>query len=252
MRFTITQKIVTSLALLSVIGIVSMFTVYDGLQKVKSAMIELAEEKEPLVEAANEMEINMNEIAILVLRYLNTIDRRYRRRVEKDVRDFRRFHDQFFQLAGNQLLRELGIRIGDLYEDFQVLARELMDKKDKQEKVFSIIARHFEYIDTILDTRIQVFIDLESPDGFRKAVTSRDVEADIVEIGIWLANYQRIRDDMTKKLLFENEVEFRDSLEQFKNLSLTDEERRWIAIVEETFNQTMALIREVVGLEDYL
>lgn len=268
MRFTVTKKIITSLAIILVIGMVSMIIVYDGLHKVKMAMIELAEEKEPLVAATNEMEINLNGIAMLVLRYLNTTNPRYRQRVERDERDFKRFHDQFFQLAGNQTLselgdqyyqfagnrtlRELGERVGALYKDFQILGRELMDKKDKQEIIFATIAQQFEYVDAILDTKLQLFIDLEGLDGFRKAVKSNDVEADIAEIGMWLANYQRIRDDKYKRLLFENEEEFREGLEQFKDLSLTEAERHWADVLEETFNQTMTLIREVVGLEDYL
>ena len=114
------------------------------------------------------------------------------------------------------------------------------------------IAKQFEYIDTILDTKLQLFIDLESPDGSRKAIKSQDMEADIAEFGIWLANYQRLRDDRYKTLLFENAEEFREGLEQFKALSLTEEERHWADVIEETFNQMMTLIREVVGLEDYL
>jgi signal transduction histidine kinase/CHASE3 domain sensor protein len=268
MRFTVTQKIITSLAIILVIGAVSMIIVYDGLHTVQMAMIELAEAREPLVTAANEMEINMNGIAMLVLRYLNTANPNYRRRVERDERDFKQFHDQFFQLAGNRTLKELGDQyyqfagnrtlkelgetVGVLYKDFQILGRELMDKKDKQEMIFATIAQQFERIDNILDTKLQHFIDLESPDESRKVIKSLDVEADTAEIGMWLANYQRFRDDKYRRLLFENEAEFREGLEQFKGFSLTEEERHWADIIEETFNQTMTLIREVVGLEDYL
>jgi signal transduction histidine kinase len=252
MRFTVTKKIITSLAIILVIGMVSMIIVYDGLHKVKVAMVELAEEKEPLVAATNEMEININEIAILVLRYLNITNPRYHQRVEKDQQDFTRYYNQYFQFAGNQTLRELGLTIDGLYKDFQILCRELMDKKDKQELIFATIAQQFEYIDAIVDTKLQLFIDLEGPDGFRKAVKLMDVEGDIAEIGMWLANYQRLRDDKFKRLLFKNEEEFREVLEQFKDLSLTEEERHWADVIEETFNQTMTLIGEVVGLEDYL
>jgi CHASE3 domain sensor protein len=59
MRFTVTEKIITSLTIIFLIGTVAMIPVYDGLHKVKTAMLELAEEKEPLVAATNEMEINM-------------------------------------------------------------------------------------------------------------------------------------------------------------------------------------------------
>jgi signal transduction histidine kinase len=268
MRFTVMKKIITSLAMILIIGTVSMITVYDGLHKVQRAMIELAEEREPLVRATNEMEINMNGIAMLVLRYLNNPNPRYRQRVEKDEQDFKRFYEEYFQFAGNQslrelgdkyyqfagnlTLRELGLTIGDLYKDFQILGRELMDKKDQQEMIFARVSEQFEYIDAILDTKIQIFINLEGPDGFRKAIQSRDVEADIAEIGVWLTKYQRLRDDKYRRLLFENAMEFLEGLEQFKELSLTAEERQWADVIQETFNQMMTLIREVVGLEDYL
>ena len=136
-----------------------MITVYDGLHKVKRAMIELAEEKEPLVRATNEMEINMNGVAMLVLRYLNNPNPRYRQRAEKDEQDFKRFSDEYFQFVGNQslrelgdeyyqfagnlTLRELGLTIGDLYKDFQILGRELMDKKDQQEIIFTTIGSNW-------------------------------------------------------------------------------------------------------------
>jgi signal transduction histidine kinase len=268
MRFTVTKKIITSLAMIFIIGIVSMITVYDGLHKVKRAMIELAEEKEPLVSATNEMEINMNGIAMLVLRYLNNPNPRYRQRAEKDEQDFKRFYDEYFQFVGNQslrelgdeyyqfagnlTLRELGLTIGDLYQDFQILGRELMDKKDQQEMIFTAIAQQFEHLDAILDTQLQMLINIEGPDGFRKAIQSRDVEADIAEIGIWLTKYQRLRDDKYKRLLFENAMEFREGLEQLKELSLTAAERYWADVIQETVNQMMTLIQEVVGLEDYL
>ena len=150
----------------------------------------------------------------------------------RDEQDFKRFHDQYFQLvgnrtlselgdqyfqfAGNLTLRELGVTVGVLYQDFQILGRELMDKKDDQEMIFVEITEKFEYIDGILDTKVQLFLDLEGPDGLRKAFKSHDLEADIAEIGIWLAHYQRLRDDRYKRLLFQNEGEFREGLEQFK------------------------------------
>jgi hypothetical protein len=68
--------------IISVIGTVAMILVYGGLRKVKIAMLELAEEKELLMAATNEMEINMNGIAMLVFKYMNTPNPRYRQRVD--------------------------------------------------------------------------------------------------------------------------------------------------------------------------
>lgn len=67
-----------------------------------------------------------------------------------------------------------------------------------------------------------------------------------------MANYQRLREDEYKKLIFENETELRESLRMFKALNVTAEENYWIEAVEGTFDQTMVLIKEILRLEDYL
>jgi CHASE3 domain sensor protein len=155
MRFTVSKKIIISFSIILITGILSMLIIYNGLNKVKIAMIELADIKKPLNIAANEMEINMNGITMGVLTYLQTTDPKYRQRVEKDAIDFKYFHNQFFQLLEAQRLRELSEKIGLLYNDFEILGREIIDKKDKQEELFFIVGGNFERIDDILDHDIQ-------------------------------------------------------------------------------------------------
>jgi CHASE3 domain sensor protein len=153
MRFTITKKVVISLMILLVIGTASMLIIYNGLNKVKMSIIELTDEKEPVLTAANEMEINMNGIAVVVLRYLNTTNPRYRQRMKKDEEDYRQFQDQYFQFIRDQKLREWGFIVDLLYRDFLILGREMMDKKDKQESIFLTVAENFEYMDEIIDQK---------------------------------------------------------------------------------------------------
>jgi signal transduction histidine kinase len=252
MRFTVSKKITLSFTIVLAIGALSMVIVYNGLKKVKMAMTELANVKEPLNAAAHKMEINLNEIATGVLAYLSTTDQRYRQDVEDDVKDFKYYHNQFFQLLEISQLREHGETVGLLYKDFETLGREMMDKKDKQESTFSDIRANFERIDAILDNHIQPLIDVQGPDGFLKIATAMDVEADIAEIGLWLANYQRLRKDEHRSLMFEKEKEFLESLGEFKALNLNDYEWHWIEILESIFNQTMPSIQQVLALEDYL
>ena len=115
----------------------------------------------------------MNGITMGVLNYLLTTDPKYRQRVEKDAIDFKYFHNQFFQLLEAQRLRELSEKIGLLYNDFEILGREIMDIKDKQEEVFFVVGGNFERIDDILDHHIQPLIDIQGPDGFLKSTKSK-------------------------------------------------------------------------------
>jgi signal transduction histidine kinase len=252
MRFTVSRKIIISFSIVLIIGILSMLVIYNGLNEVKIAMTELADIKKPLNAAAHEMEINMNGMAMGVLNYLQTTDPKYRQHVEKDAVDFKRFHNQFFQLLEVHQLRELNEKIGLLYNDFEILGREMMDKKDKQEEAFFVVGGNFERIDDILDHHIQPSIDIQGPDGFLKSTKSKNLEADIAEVGLWLANYQRLRKDEYKKLIFEHEREFLESLTEFKELNLNDYEWHWVELLEGIFNQVAPLIRQVLTLEDYL
>jgi hypothetical protein len=83
-----------------------------------------------------------------------------------------------------------------------------------------------------------------------KSTKSKNLKADIAEVGLWLANYQRLRKDEYKKLVFEHGSEFLASLMEFKKLNLNDYEWHWIELLEGIFNQTMPLIQQILALED--
>jgi hypothetical protein len=63
----------------------------------------------------------MNGMAMAVLRYLNTDDTKYRQRMEKDEKDYKKFQEQYFQFIRDLKLRELGFTLDLLYRDFLIL-----------------------------------------------------------------------------------------------------------------------------------
>ena len=93
---------------------------------------ELVTIKEPVDEAAHEMEINVTETGLGVLNYVSTGDPAYRERVANDEADFERFEAVYDRLSESREEREAGDRLRSLYDEYRALGDDLMDNKDRQ------------------------------------------------------------------------------------------------------------------------
>lgn len=141
-RFTVAQKITAGLAVIIVIGMLSMLLIYRGLNIVENDVQKLAGVEAPLNAAAYEMEVNVNGIGLAVLKYLATGNPRYRALVEEDEVDFINYHATYLRLIKTERERSLGEEVGTLFQRFRILAHSLMTKRDEQERSFVAVAGH--------------------------------------------------------------------------------------------------------------
>ena len=252
MRITVSKKIVLALAIILLIGTLSMLIIYRGLSVLQQAMHELADIREPISAAAYEMEINVNGIGLGVLKYLDNADQTYLALIQDDEKDFEHFHTRYLELAQTQEERELGKRIALRYSELKLFGHKLMSIRDEQEALFNTVGEYFEKIDAIIDNDIQPKLDLQERDGRQKLARMTDLENDLAEVGFWLLRYQRSQNTQDKHLLLQNEQEFRATLAQFKALHLSVEERQWTDTLAERFNHFMALVHHILALEEQL
>jgi signal transduction histidine kinase len=255
MRFTVARKITVGVVLILLIGAGSMIFIYQGLDSVKTAMDELAQIKEPTSAAAYEMEIQLHGIAAAVLRYLDTGDSKARSDAETNAAKFQKFHDEYLRLSGTEQGREAGRALNIRHEQFKALGESLMAKKDKLEALHVAIAENFEKLDEIIDDHLEPLTTgtsarLDPVSGGTKAEAVLDIEADVAEVGLWLANYERVRKAEYKDRMFNEEKEVRKTLSRLKAFDLSKEELRWTAVLEKLFNQTMSLIRHMLAADD--
>ncbi|MDQ3195524.1 MAG: hypothetical protein M3Q32_03915, partial [Pseudomonadota bacterium] len=81
--------------MIALIGVAAKLLMFRGLNLVERDVQRLALVEEPLVLAAYEMEINMNGVALAVLKYVSTRRARYRGWAEKHLADFDGFHASY-------------------------------------------------------------------------------------------------------------------------------------------------------------
>jgi len=256
MRFTVTAKIAIGVGLIVLIGIASVGIIYLGLTSVGTAMRWLAEIKEPASAAAYEMEIQVHALASGVLRYLDTADPRSREQVDADHAKFTHFHGRYLQLVGEDTRgTELGKAIGPRYTEFKALGDLLMTMKGDQEALLLTIAENFSKIDEVIDKRLEPLVRgersavLDDVSTRRRLEALMNLEAEVAEVGLWLASYQRTHKPEYRDRMSARERDVRAELATLKALPLPKEERFWIREIERVFDGTMALIGEVLILD---
>jgi signal transduction histidine kinase len=252
MHLTVVQKVVIGLAIIVGLGAASLLIVYGGLRDLQQTVHTLYLVEEPTAAAAYEMEINVLGFGMGVLRYLETPSPRNRERAEDDDHDFRQFHAQYASLARNADATALGQRVAEMYETFSRLGVALMDARDREEALITTVTGHIEDMDNIIDRHLQASMtDRDAPGALSRLETLLNVEADVAEVGIWLAQYQRFRKPEYRELLAENRRELRRGLAQFLgNSYLTPTEQRWARELEHIATTTMTTIDAVLALDD--
>jgi nitrogen-specific signal transduction histidine kinase len=255
MRFALTAKIAAGVGLIVLIGMASVGIVYLGLASVGAAMRGLVETKEPASAAAYEMEIQVHALAASVLRYLDTAAPRSRAQVDTDHAKFTHFHGRYLQLVVGSRGTELGKTIGPRYGEFKALGDALMTMKAEQEGHLLTIAEHFDRMDKVIDERLDpasrgdrtAILDLVAMSRRREALMN--LEAEIAEVGLWLANYTRVRKPEYRDRIFARARDVRAGLAQLRRFPLFGDERRWTAELATRFEATMSLIRRVLILD---
>ncbi|MEX2219045.1 MAG: ATP-binding protein [Phycisphaerales bacterium] len=252
MRFTVTSKLWLSLALLVAIGLFALVLTSRGLKRVEREIRHLAEVNEPAKSATHEMEINVNGIAIGTLGYLGVPDPRFRELISKDDADFERFHSQYLGVAATEQEREFGRLMRSLYDRFRDLGRELLDGRDEQEARYGALLATFEEMDGVIDNQLRPGLDPRRPGDAATLEALHSVEADLAEVGMWIADYHRSHSPRALDRVAANESECLATLGRLAEADLAGEKRQQAEGLGAAFRAAMDRVRRILAIEDEL
>ena len=250
MKMTMAMKLGSGFGVLFLILIVTGFFIDRNMRRIHQSLRQVATVEEPANAAAYEMEINVIGTGMGVLKYLETGDRRYRRRVEKDAADFARFKARYDRLVETQREKELSAQLGLLYEEYRTLGETLMNQQDAQDARLDRISEYLQRIDDIIDDGIHPHIDQAAADGFAKVLAAAKMESDIAEVGSRLWSFLHTKQAAQRDRLLHDATDFARHLTRFQVLRLTAQEAQWATALEEVFRQTMSDVHTVRALAD--
>lgn len=189
MRINVATKTWAACVTIVALGSGAVAVAYHGLGDVQQALRRLAEVHEPAKSATHEMEINVKELAVWTLGYVNTLDPMYQRFTEDDAADFAMYFSEYRRLASTDEERRNVDELGALFEEFHALGRELIELREQQAGAFQDVLTRLEEMDEVLDTQLQATRDPKREDHLRELQVLHEIEADLAEMGMSVAAY---------------------------------------------------------------
>jgi signal transduction histidine kinase len=249
-RSSVSLKVVTVIAIVLAMATIALFVVYDGLSRVGREMRQLAEVGEPSYSATNKIEINLNGMAHAVFAYLRNPEAQYRTKMEEDEADVLAFHARYLQLAVTDAERNLGRRLGEMFQEFRSLGDSLVHRRGRQDAALTQVAGNLERADATIDRLLHL-----TPNNLQtaaKLAALSDLESELAEVAFGLANYQRAHVPKFRSSIAVNAAEFRATLARLTSQPLSPTETVHIREVGRMFDRTMTAVNEVLVIEDDL
>jgi signal transduction histidine kinase len=249
LRLTIGRKIALALAAVVALGLLAMLLIYQGVREVGAAMRDLADKKEPASAATYEMEIQLHALGLAVLRYLDTQDPAARDQLRVADDQFALFHDRYLRLVATPEERELAARIEREYARFREQGQGLVAAKDEHERHYNAIGRNFERMDELLETRFGVDPGGAAAAHPALALAQRvlRVEAEMAEVGLWLANYHRVPSAEHRDLMLDKQQDVRDGLARLAATVASKDAVAAVDLLDRLFAETSRRIEEVMA-----
>jgi methyl-accepting chemotaxis protein len=248
MKMTIGKKLGLGFGIVLLIFAISGIVTVSQLRGIKKNLHKIVNIENPTSDAAYEMEINLIGTGFGVLGYLEDRDPVHLQRIEDDTKDFEEFKEKYLELAYADE-KKLGIALGEQYENYIKLANKIVELEDGQdEKILTLLAKYQE-IDDILDEKIQVFIEPNEPQAYKKMQAALELEININEIAAGLAEYLRVHQAQYEEGILKDETDFRRFLKVYEGLSLTSEEKQWALEISRLFEYNTGLSTEIVKID---
>jgi signal transduction histidine kinase/CHASE3 domain sensor protein len=250
MRFTVRRKIIVGVAVIVCLGAIALVSVYRGLTNLHTNLRELDQREGPAVRAAYEMEINLLEITADVLGYLESRDPAALAQLATDRKEFEEFHAEYLRRSVSPQAAALGARVKEWFLQFLELADKMIANRNAESARFAQVMHYIEQIDETLDDQLESRIDRAQVGALEKLVDSIDLEADVGEVGIWLANYRQTRQEGDRARIWSNAEEFREQAARLRrNPYLTAAERRTVTVVDAMFREMIQALEDVLAYD---
>ncbi len=249
MRYTIGKKLGLGFGILLLFLVATGFVSYFEAQTVIDDIVRITDKEEPKSRSAYEMEIHAIGTEIGIMTYLFNMDASSRIDVNKENLKFKEFFTEYSKLAKEEKEKSLVTEISEISEELKPVGDSLMYARDYQRDLYLNIGNQFDRVYTFLDQLIFKIVGPNSPDGKEKIRASVKMKASIAEVGNWLGNYIRTRDDIYQQRIAVTAGDFLNNLTEFQSLKLNEEEKARSSEIQEMFSRIHFLTSEIIGIE---
>ena len=216
-KLRIGQKVMLGITIITLLSLVALFVVYNALDASSASLHRVLTKEEPISASAFEMEINVGETGLHVMKYLQTGDPKHRDVAIDQQNNFNHHLAQYNNLATDAEETSLGRIAHAQYQQYWQQSQQLMGWRDERHTHLEKIAQLTEQI----DQQIHLLLDRASsdPKGVKRAVLLK-LEARLGEMNRALDNHLRLINDVEKLELFAQTTWFEAHLASYHKLNL--------------------------------
>ena len=247
---SVKAKVHAGLAVLVVFGVLSMLYIHRGLGAVNRHLNRLDQVEVPFSTAAFEMELNSEEYALEVIKYIARPNPEHRIEARDDSADFVRYQRKYLRLSRGKREQALGRRAALMHRQLVAMGDALMLEKDRQERVFESVTGLLEEVDRIADDQLPQLVKAGEPLRSRQLAMILDIEAETAEIGFWLATYSRQPTPQARKEVAEKVAELGAAIAQYETTPLAPAARRLSARLRQDHDEVARAIGVLLTQED--
>lgn len=186
---TLPQKIGAAMGILLLMMFVMGGIMYLSMREANKSIGLLVRSTIPATNAAYEMEINVGEAGVKVLKYLDVADMWSRHGAIKDMNDFDAFHQRYMQAVRTDKDLDIGRKVAAAFADYRAVCLRMMDAAEEQRVKFSLIAQGLRQLDDLVNNELFLTLDPASTRYAEKLNFARGIETILHEIGIALSFY---------------------------------------------------------------
>lgn len=224
---------------------------FIGANSIESNLTRIVETEAQKIEAALEMEINLNESAAHLFNYLTHTKPQILENYQGDMEDLK----YYLGVYETHVVSELGLstyeRLSVLIADFEKTTEHLLALKRNQTR--AIVEQSAELnreIETMLDDDLQAGLNENDPQFAAKKAALMEMEINLLEIVAATRGYLLQSDEARQGKLADSISDLVLWREEYRRLINTEAERRDFAALENAFDLSIHIDEEVVDLEE--
>jgi PAS domain S-box-containing protein len=251
MQLSIGSKLALGIGTVMGLFFISGIAVYWQAGHINDLITIMSESDEPTVNATYAMETDLAETGLALKSYLHRPSLDVLERLREEENDFRKSYAAYSEVARSAEAKRLGEQVEQAYSQYMAIATKLIRFHDQQAASLKSYFRLEQSLYDLLEQRIKTLFNLSDPSTSPKLKTILEMKIKIYQLGLDLNNFLRSHDPQHETRTKEDTREFSKFLDDYQALKLTAQEERWVTELRRSFDDTMGLVSQLIGLEKY-
>lgn len=236
------------LVFILVVGLTAFFQTYLINEKVK----EIAEVEHKTSETAYQMEINLMETSMAVLKYLHDNDTQHLQTVKKGEEKFINFQNKYIGLQQTKQIKQLGEKVKKTNSQFNIMADSLIEKQNKQIELKKSWLNEFEQANKILENETyepEKRFDAYKDAKMRASLRVQAMKVNLNELKNNLENFLKTHRKEYETAIQGDQKDFFSNLYLQQQVARPERKEKFLFAINKSVKNVISITDSIISIE---